>query len=90
LQKTFSGVEENNITLRKVVETLDKAGRDQNIVGIYIDGTNANSAVGYASLKEIRQALEKFRKTGKKIIAYSTDWSEKEYYLSSDSAKLPS
>ncbi len=83
LQKTFSGVEENNITLRKVVETLDKAGRDQNIVGIYIDGTNANSTVGYASLKEIRQALEKFRKTGKKIIAYSTDWSEKEYYLSS-------
>ncbi|QEI41267.1 Protease 4 [Dolichospermum sp. UHCC 0315A] len=83
LQKTFSGVEENNITLRKVVETLDKAGRDQNIVGIYIDGNNANSAVGYASLKEIRQALEKFRKTGKKIIAYSTDWSEKEYYLSS-------
>jgi len=83
LQKTFSGVEENNITLRKVVETLDRAGRDQNIVGIYIDGTNANSAVGYASLKEIRQALEKFRKTGKKIIAYSTDWSEKEYYLSS-------
>ena len=83
LQKTFSGVEENNITLRKVVETLDKAGRDQNIVGIYIDGTNANSAVGYASLKEIRQALEKFRKTGKKIIAYSRDWSEKEYYLSS-------
>jgi protease-4 len=83
LEKTFSGVEENNITLRKVVETLDKAGRDQNIVGIYIDGTNANSAVGYASLKEIRQALEKFRKTGKKIIAYSTDWREKEYYLSS-------
>jgi protease-4 len=83
LQKTFSGVEENNITLRKIVETLDKAGRDQNIVGIYIDGTNANSAVGYASLKEIRQALEKFSKTGKKIIAYSTDWSEKEYYLSS-------
>ena len=83
LQKTFSVVEENNITLRKVVETLDKAGRDQKIVGIYIDGTNANSAVGYASLKEIRQALEKFRKTGKKIIAYSTDWSEKEYYLSS-------
>jgi protease-4 len=82
-QKTFSGAEENNITLRKVVETLDKAGRDQKIVGIYIDGTNANSAVGYASLKEIRQALEKFRKTGKKIIAYSTDWSEKEYYLSS-------
>ena len=83
LQKTLSGVNENSITLRKVVETLDKAGRDQRIVGIYIDGTNANSAVGYASLREIRQALERFRQTGKKIIAYSTDWNEREYYLSS-------
>ncbi|MDD1465968.1 signal peptide peptidase SppA, partial [Dolichospermum sp. ST_sed5] len=83
LQKTFSGVEENSITLRKVVKTIENAGYDQRIVAIYLDGTNANSAVGYASLKEIRQALEKFRKTGKKIIAYSTDWSEREYYLSS-------
>ncbi|MBD2268458.1 signal peptide peptidase SppA [Anabaena sp. FACHB-1391] len=83
LQKTLSGVDENSITLRKVVETLDKAGRDQRIVGIYIDGTNASSEVGYASLREIRQALERFRQTGKKIIAYSTDWNEREYYLSS-------
>lgn len=83
LQKTFSGVEENSITLRKVVKTIENAGYDQRIVAIYLDGTNANSTVGYASLKEIRQALEKFRKTGKKIIAYSTDWSEREYYLSS-------
>ncbi|MFO0055767.1 MAG: signal peptide peptidase SppA [Dolichospermum sp.] len=83
LQKTLSGRNENSITLRKVVETLDKAGRDQRIVGIYIDGSNANSEVGYASLREMRQALEKFRKTGKKIIAYSTDWNEREYYLSS-------
>jgi protease-4 len=83
VEKTFTGVEENSITLRKVVETLDKAGHDPKIVGIYIDGNNTNSTVGYASLKEIRQALEKFRKTGKKIIAYSSDWSKREYYLSS-------
>ncbi|MFN5874264.1 MAG: signal peptide peptidase SppA [Aphanizomenon sp.] len=83
VEKTFTGVEENSITLRKVVATLDKAEHDPKIVGIYIDGNNTNSTVGYASLKEIRQALEKFRKTGKKIIAYSSDWSKREYYLSS-------
>jgi protease-4 len=83
VEKTFTGVQENSITLRKVVETLDKAEHDPKIVGIYIDGNNTNSTVGYASLKEIRQALEKFRKTGKKIIAYSPDWSKREYYLSS-------
>jgi protease-4 len=83
VEKTFTGVQENSITLRKVVETLDKAEHDPKIVGIYIDANNTNSTVGYASLKEIRQALEKFRKTGKKIIAYSSDWSKREYYLSS-------
>ena len=59
VEKTFTGVQENSITLRKVVETLDKAEHDPKIVGIYIDGNNTNSTVGYASLKEIRQALEK-------------------------------
>ncbi|WP_413172548.1 signal peptide peptidase SppA [Anabaena azotica] len=85
LQKTLSGVNEDQITLRKVIETLEKAQRDPRIVGIYIDATKSGAAsgLGYASLKEIRQALDKFRASGKKIIAYSTDWNEKEYYLSS-------
>ncbi|MFM7408840.1 MAG: signal peptide peptidase SppA [Cuspidothrix sp.] len=82
LGKALNGVDENAITLRKVIESLDKAATDPRIVGIYIDGNNPNS-LGYASLKEIRQALAKFRQTGKKIIAYSTDWGEREYYLSS-------
>ncbi|MBD2387687.1 signal peptide peptidase SppA [Cylindrospermum sp. FACHB-282] len=85
LQRALSGVDEDRITLRKVVETLEKASRDPRIVGIYLDGANSSqtSNVGYASLKEIRQALEKFRASGKKIVAYSQDWSEREYYLSS-------
>jgi protease-4 len=85
LQKTLTGVNEDPITLRKVIETLEKAQRDPRIVGIYIDATKSGAAsrLGYASLKEIRQALDKFRASGKKIIAYSTDWNEREYYLSS-------
>jgi protease-4 len=64
---------------------LEKARRDPRIVGIYLDSTSASQAgnVGYASLKEIRKALEEFRASGKKIVAYGSDWSEKEYYLSS-------
>ncbi|MEH2208316.1 MAG: signal peptide peptidase SppA [Nostoc sp.] len=84
-QNTISGVDEDRMALRKVVETLEKARRDPRIVGIYIDATNASQAgnVGYASLKEIRKALEEFRAAGKKIVAYGSDWSEKEYYVSS-------
>ncbi|BAZ80985.1 signal peptide peptidase SppA [Sphaerospermopsis kisseleviana CS-549] len=90
LQKTLTGVDEEQITLRKVIETLEKAQRDPRIVGIYIDATKSGTAssLGYASLKEIRQALDKFRASGKKMIAYSTDWNEREYYLSSVADKI--
>lgn len=84
-QNTISGVDDERISLRKVVETLEKARRDPRIVGIYLDSTSTSQAsnIGYASLKEIRKALEEFRASGKKIVAYGSDWSKKEYYLSS-------
>ncbi|MEY3256260.1 MAG: hypothetical protein RLZZ29_1395 [Cyanobacteriota bacterium] len=90
LQRTLRGVDEEQITLREVIETVEKAQRDPRIVGIYIDATKSGTAssLGYASLKEIRQALDKFRASGKKIIAYSTDWNEREYYLSSVADKI--
>jgi protease-4 len=85
LQETLSGNVEERITLRKVLDSIEKARRDPKIVGIYLDGTQAGGAsnIGFASLKEIRKALEEFRAAGKKIVAYGTDWREKEYYLSS-------
>lgn len=85
IQKTISGVEDNRMSLRSVLDALEKAQRDQRIVGIYLDATRntSASAAGYASLKEIRQALEKCRAAGKKIIAYGMNWEEKDYYLSS-------
>ncbi|MBC6433970.1 signal peptide peptidase SppA [Nostoc sp. HG1] len=84
-QNTISGVDDERMALRKVVETLEKARRDPRIIGIYLDATSTSQAgnVGYASLKEIRKALEEFRAAGKKIVAYGSDWSKKEYYLSS-------
>ncbi len=85
LQNTLSGVEDERMTLRKVLETLEKARRDPRIVGIYLDATRTGegNSAGYASLKEVRQALERFRAAGKKIVAYGGNWSEREYYVSS-------
>lgn len=90
LQKALSGVDENRMTLRSVVDTVEKAQRDPRIVGIYLDATRsqASGSAGYASLKEIRQALLRFRESGKKITAYGVDWGEKEYYLSSVADKI--
>lgn len=85
-RKALSSDEEDKVSLRTVVETIEKARRDKRIVGIYLDGSNssgANNLAGFATLKEVRQALEKFRSSGKKIVAYGMEWGERDYYLSS-------
>ncbi|NMG10684.1 signal peptide peptidase SppA [Brasilonema sp. UFV-L1] len=85
LQEVLSGEENKRMSLRTVLETLEKARRDKRIVGIYLDasgGTESRTA-GFATLKEVRQALEKCKAAGKKIVAYGVNWGEREYYLSS-------
>ncbi|AKG20906.1 signal peptide peptidase SppA [Calothrix sp. 336/3] len=83
LQTVLSGAEEKRMSLRSVLDNIEKATNDKRIVGIYLDASTGSTTAGFATLKEIRQALEKFRAAGKKVIAYGVDWSEKEYYLSS-------
>ncbi len=84
LQSASSGADNRTITLRTVLRALDEAAKDSKITGLYLTGNmdNANST-GFATLKEVRQALQRFRDSGKKIIAYGVDWREKEYYLGS-------
>jgi len=85
LKKVLSGTDERRISLHSVLKSIEKARKDKKIVAIYLDASKTNSAnsTGFATLKEIRQALDQFRSSGKKIIAYGVDWGEKEYYLSS-------
>ena len=74
----------NTITLRQVIQSLEQAAKDKHIVAILLDGSSSQgSPTGYATLQEVRFALQKFQAAGKKIIAYDVDWSEKEYYLGS-------
>ena len=85
LQRALTGDNNNTVTLRTVLDTLEKARRDKRIVGIYLDGTRSSGTTdaGLATLKEVRAALERFRAAGKTIVAYNTDWKQREYYLSS-------
>jgi protease-4 len=88
LQDTISGDEKTTITLRQVVEAIEKAAKDKQITSLLLDGRNAENFNGYATLEEIRNALEKFKAVGKKIVAYDVDWSEKKYYLGSVADRL--
>jgi protease-4 len=91
LQKALSSEDDNTVTLRSVLDTLEKARRDKRIVGIYLDGSQSSAGkgdTGFATLKEVRTALERFRAAGKPIIAYNMNWGERQYYLSSVASNI--
>ena len=83
LQKVVAGNIDNSLTLRNVLQSLEAAGEDDRIVGLFLDGRKGGSNSGYAVMEEVRDAIAKFQASGKKIIAYDVGWSEREYYLAS-------
>lgn len=83
INEALSGTTKRTITLRQFLDAVEGAIADERIVGLYLQGTDADMAVGWANLREIRAALKQFREAGKPIIAYDLSWSKKEYYLAS-------
>ena len=83
LAQAFSGKKQEIITLRRILQSIDEATQDDRIVAMLLDGRRGVGSSGYATMAEVRTALENFKAAGKKIIAYDVTLSEREYYLSS-------
>jgi len=85
IEEALSGDDTNSVTLRTVLDSINKAAKDKRIVAIYLDGSKSSGigGSGFATLKEVREALERFKASGKKIIAYDVELSKSQYYLSS-------
>lgn len=81
--QSFLGGDRSSISLRTVLEAINQASTDDKIVALYLDSSGVSGGTGLANLREIRQALEKFKTQGKKIVAYDVDWSKSDYYLGS-------
>ena len=61
-----------SVGLNEVLKNIQKAANDPKIKGIYIDAGSTPS--GFASLYEVREALENFKKeSGKFVVAYSNE-----------------
>jgi protease IV len=77
---------EKSMGLDDLLANIKKAKNDANIVGIYLNGGSLSG--GFASFKEIRNALIDFKKSGKFIVAYADNYSQKDYYLVSVANKI--
>jgi len=76
----------NVLGLDDILSNIDKAKNDSNIVGIYLKGGVLSG--GFASIKEIRDALVDFKTTGKFIVAYADTYAQSNYYLASVADKV--
>lgn len=73
--------DKKRIGLTDIINAIEEAKTDENIKGISI--LNSNSSLGMAQSKALRDVLERFKKSGKFVMAYANSFSQKEYYLNS-------
>lgn len=83
----FMGGEEAAMGLDQMLTAIDKAKKNNDIKGIYIEA-GAFAPDSYASLQALRAALADFRKSGKWIVAYADTYTQATYYLSSVANKV--
>lgn len=83
----FGAADEYDVPgLYDVVRLIDKASEDSSVKGIFIKANTNNNGIGTSG--EIRNALIKFKKSGKFIYAFGDVISQKAYYVSSVADKI--
>jgi protease IV len=73
------------LQLRAATTALREAAQDKRISGLYLHGSllAGNYSSGYGALKELREAIQDFQKSGKPVIAYMANADNRDYYLES-------
>lgn len=78
--------DEEVLSIRNVVSTLDYASKDKRVKGVI--GYFSDNQFSYADVQEIRDAVIRFKKSGKPIVAFAESFGEagpgnSSYYLAS-------
>ncbi len=86
----FSLTPKKNLGMNKILACIKNAAVDPRITGIYLDLTEIQGNFGaLAFTEEIRNALAKFKESGKFIYSYSNlGYSQKSYYLATIANKI--
>ena len=82
----LTGSEDETIGLDEAIIALDKAAKNKNILGVYLEGGSLSATP--AMVEELRHALARFKESGKWILAYGDAYSKNAYYLSSLADKI--
>lgn len=73
---------EPSLTSLQVLTAIEHAANDQNIQGIYLY-INGMGSIDSALIEELRQAIERFKLSGKFVVAYDDNYTQSDYFLAS-------
>ncbi len=74
-------------SLRTLVESIDLAAKDPKVTSLLVRVSNMSGA-GWAKTQELREALLRFRKSGKPAFAHLEYVGNKEYYVATACTKI--
>lgn len=78
--ESLFGPPEENFAMK--LDRIKKAAKDDRIGGLFLDLDGFSA--GFGKLNELRVALANFKKAGKKVFAYSEEYSAKAYLLAAE------
>jgi len=81
------GEEVPETQLRDVLTVLEEAAKDEHITQVLLK-LDSFSGTGVSSLRELGRAIDEFKKSGKKIIAYSEMMDQTGYYLAAHTDEI--
>lgn len=73
--------------LRDVLAALDAAARDDKIATLLLDVDSLDSA-GLAGLHEVSAAIQRFKASGKPVLAYGDSYSQRGYFLAAQADQV--
>ncbi|MBB6189609.1 signal peptide peptidase SppA [Rhodanobacter sp. MP7CTX1] len=83
----LSGNEPKQVQLRDLVAAIDAAAKDQAITRILLLPDELQSG-GFAALREVGAALDRFRAAGKPVIVWAANLDQGQYYLAAHADRV--
>ena len=81
LLAVLQGNSQSSVALRKLLEAIEFAAEDDEVLAILIDGSM--QIPGLAQRHQVHSALLEFKQSGKKIYAFSDEYDMQSYHLAS-------
>src|SRR5471032_1621094 len=87
LNNVRGGDTKKMLQLRDVLSVLDAAGKDANITGAVLL-TDDMQGGGQAMLREVASAIDRFKATGKPVVAWGSSYDQSQYLLASHASEV--